>query len=60
MLEAQKSGGFKIKAQTDYLGHTKAVLININCHIVLAAPQSLWRIIFFTDSDRVIFYAEHQ
>ena len=39
MLKHRSLEGFNIKPEKDYLQSRKAVLVNNDCHIVLAAPQ---------------------
>src|SRR5687767_7733694 len=39
MLKHRSFEGFKVKPQEDYLQSRKAVLVNNDCHIVLASPQ---------------------
>jgi homogentisate 1,2-dioxygenase len=39
MLKHRSLEGFKIKPEEDFLDSRKAVLVNNDCHIVLAAPQ---------------------
>ncbi|MEO6537346.1 MAG: homogentisate 1,2-dioxygenase, partial [Ferruginibacter sp.] len=39
MLKHRSLEGFKIKPEADYLNSRKAVLVNADCHIVLASPQ---------------------
>lgn len=39
MLKHRSFEGFHIKPEADYLKSRKAVLVNSDCHIVLAAPQ---------------------
>ena len=47
MLKHRSLEGFKIKPEKDYLKSRKAVLINNDCHIVLAAPQQSMTDYFF-------------
>ena len=60
MLKHRSLEGFKIKPEADYLDSRKAVLVNSDCHIVLAAPQKSMTDYFFknADSDEVIFIHE--
>ena len=39
MLKHRSFEGFKIKPEKDFLQSRKPVLVNNDCHIVLAAPQ---------------------
>src|SRR2546430_16292015 len=39
MLKHRSFEGFSIKAEKDYLNSRRAVLVNNDCHISLAAPQ---------------------
>ena len=43
MLKHRSLEGFKIKPVADYLESRKPILVNEDCHIVLAAPQKLFR-----------------
>lgn len=49
--------GFDIKPEKDYLKSRKAVLVNNDCHISLAAPQQSFKEAFFKNSsaDELIF-----
>jgi homogentisate 1,2-dioxygenase len=49
--------GFSVPAKNDYLDSRTAVLVNSDCHIVLAAPKSSLRDYFYknTDCDELIF-----
>jgi len=60
MLKHRSLEGFKIKPEADYLDSRKAVLVNADCHIVLAAPQKSMTEYFYknADSDEVIFIHE--
>ncbi len=60
MLKHRSLEGFNIKPEADYLDSRKAVLVNSDCHIVLAAPQKSLTEYFFknADSDEVIFIHE--
>ncbi len=60
MLKHRSLEGFNIKPEADYLDSRKAVLVNSDCHIVLAAPQKSMTEYFFknADSDEVIFIHE--
>ncbi|MDH7462640.1 homogentisate 1,2-dioxygenase [Chitinophagaceae bacterium 26-R-25] len=52
--------GFKVKPEKDFLDSRKAVLVNNDCHIVLAAPQQSMKDYFYknTDADEMIFVHE--
>ncbi|MBV4356734.1 homogentisate 1,2-dioxygenase [Pinibacter aurantiacus] len=52
--------GFKVKPEKDFLDSRKAVLVNNDCHIVLAAPQHSMKDYFYknTDADEMIFVHE--
>lgn len=60
MLKHRSFEGFNIKPQADYLDSRKAVLINNDCHVVLAAPQQSLTNYFYknADADEVIFVHE--
>ena len=60
MLKHRSFEGFKIKPGGEYLESRKAVLINNDCHIVLAAPTSGIQNYFYknADSDEMIFVHE--
>jgi homogentisate 1,2-dioxygenase len=57
MLKHRCFEGFNIKPEHDYLKSRKAVLVNNDCHIVLAAPQQSMTDYFYknTDGDEMIF-----
>ena len=57
MLKHRCLEGFSIKPQADYLDSRKAVLVNNDCHIVLAAPQKSLTEYFYknADADEMIF-----
>ncbi|MBS1612526.1 MAG: homogentisate 1,2-dioxygenase [Bacteroidetes bacterium] len=52
--------GFQIQPKDDYLESRKAVLVNNDCHIVLAAPRKSVKNYFYknSDADEVIFVHE--
>lgn len=52
--------GFKVEPENDYLDSRKPVLVNSDCHIILASPQSSMEDYFFknADADEVIFIHE--
>ena len=60
MLKHRSLEGFNIKPVADYLESRKAVLINNDCHIVLAAPQKSLTEYFYknADADEMIFIHE--
>lgn len=60
MLKHRSLEGFKIKPEEDYLQSRKAVLVNNDCHIVLAAPQHGMKDYFYknADADEMIFVHE--
>jgi len=60
MLKHRSFEGFKVKPEVDYLQSRKAVLVNGDCHIVLAAPQKSMTDYFYknADADEMIFVHE--
>jgi len=60
MLKHRSFEGFNVKPQADYLKSRVPVLVNSDCHIVLAAPQSGFSDYFFknADADEMIFVHE--
>lgn len=60
MLKHRSFEGFKINADKDFLQSRKAVLVNNDCHIVLAAPQDSMKDYFYknADADEIIFVHE--
>ena len=60
MLKHRSLDGFKLKPEYDYLESRKAILVNSDCHIVLAAPQAGTDNYFYknADADEVIFVHE--
>jgi homogentisate 1,2-dioxygenase len=60
MLKHRSFEGFKVKPEGDYLQSRKAVLVNSDCHIVLAAPQKSMTGYFYknADADEMIFVHE--
>ena len=60
MLKHRSFEGFKIKPAKDFLESRKAVLVNNDCHIVLAAPQESMQDYFYknADADEMIFVHE--
>ena len=59
-LKHQSFQGFEIKPEGDYLKSRKAVLINNDLHISLAAPQNSIKDYFYknADADEVVFIHE--
>src|SRR5260221_5831719 len=60
MLKHRSFEGFNIKTSTDFLGSRKPVLVNNDCHIVMAAPQTSMTSYFYknADADELIFIHE--
>lgn len=60
MLKHRSLEGFQIKPEKDFLQSRKAVLVNNDCHIVLAAPQESMQDYFYknADADEMIFVHE--
>lgn len=60
MLKHRSLEGFNIKPEKDYLQSRKPVLVNNDCHIVLAAPQQSMTGYFYknADADEMIFVHE--
>lgn len=60
MLKHRSLEGFNIKPESDYLESRKAVLVNNDCHIVLASPQKSMTEYFYknADADEMIFVHE--
>jgi homogentisate 1,2-dioxygenase len=60
MLKHRSFDGFHIKPEKDFLQSRKAVLVNQDCHIVLAAPEESMKNYFYknTDADEMIFVHE--
>jgi homogentisate 1,2-dioxygenase len=60
MLKHRSFQGFNIKPTEDFLESRKAVLINNDCHIVLAAPKESMTDYFYknADADEMIFVHE--
>jgi homogentisate 1,2-dioxygenase len=60
MLKHRSFDGFKINAEKDFLQSRKAVLVNNDCHIVLASPQDSMKDYFYknADADEIIFVHE--
>ena len=57
MLKHRSFEGFKVKPEADYLKSRKAVLVNSDCHIVLAAPEAGTKGDFYknADADEMLF-----
>lgn len=60
MLKHRSFEGFHIKPGADFLQSRKPVLVNNDCHIVLAAPQQSMKDYFYknADADEMIFIHE--
>ncbi|ATL48506.1 homogentisate 1,2-dioxygenase [Chitinophaga caeni] len=60
MLSHRSFEGFKIKPMDDFLESRKPVLVNNDCHIVLAAPKQSMKDYFYknADADEMIFIHE--
>jgi len=60
MLQHRSFEGFSIKPAADFLQSRIPVLVNNDCHIVLAAPRQSMRDYFYknTDADELIFIHE--
>ncbi len=60
MLQHRCFEGFHVKPAKDFLESRIPVLVNSDCHIVLAAPQQSMRSYFYknTDADEMIFVHE--
>ena len=60
MLKHRSFEGFNIKPEADFLKSRKAVLVNKDCHIVLASPQKSTTDYFYknADADEMIFIHE--
>jgi homogentisate 1,2-dioxygenase len=60
MLKHRSFEGFKIKPEKDFLQSRIPVLVNSDCHIVLAAPQESVKDYFYknADADELIFVHE--
>ena len=60
MLKHRSFEGFKLKPEKDYLQSRKAILVNNDCHVVLAAPQQSMTDYFYknADADEMIFVHE--
>lgn len=60
MLKHRSFQGFKVKPVKDYLTSRKPILVNNDCHIVLAAPQQSMQDYFYknADADEMIFVHE--
>jgi homogentisate 1,2-dioxygenase len=60
MLQHRSFEGFKVPPVTDYLQSRVPILVNGDCHIVLAAPQQSMKDYYYknTDADEMIFVHE--
>src|SRR5947208_1721964 len=60
MLKHRSFEGFNIKPEKDFLQSRKGILVNSDCHLVLAAPQESMTSYFYknTDADELLFVHE--
>ncbi len=60
MLKHRSFEGFNIKPEDDFLDSRKAVLVNNDCHVVIAAPRKSMQDYFYknADGDEMIFVHE--
>lgn len=60
MLQHRSFEGFNVKPEKDFLHSRQPVLVNADCHIVLAAPQQSMGSYFYknADADEMIFVHE--
>jgi homogentisate 1,2-dioxygenase len=60
MLKHRSFEGFRVRPEKDFLQSRKPVLVNSDCHIVLAAPQESMTDHFYknADADEMIFVHE--
>jgi len=60
MLKHRSFEGFNVKPEADFLNSRKAILVNADCHIVLASPQKSMVDYFYknADADEMIFVHE--
>jgi homogentisate 1,2-dioxygenase len=60
MLKHRSFEGFKIQRKSDFLASRKPVLVNSDCHIVLAAPEHGMSDYFYknADADEMVFVHE--
>src|SRR6476620_587820 len=60
MLKHRSFEGFNIKPENDFLQSRQAVLVNNDCHLLLAAPRESMTSYFYknTDADELIFVHE--
>lgn len=60
MLKHRSFNGFQVAPEADFLQSRKAVLVNADCHIVLAAPQNSMTDYFYknADADEMLFVHE--
>ena len=60
MLKHRSFEGFSVKPEKDYLQSRKPILVNNDCHIVLASPQSSMEDYYYknADADEMIFVHE--
>lgn len=60
ILQHRSFEGFKVKPEKDFLHSRQPILVNSDCHIVLAAPQQSMGSYFYknADADEMIFVHE--
>jgi homogentisate 1,2-dioxygenase len=60
MLKHRSFEGFRVQPTADFLASRKTILVNNDCHIVLAAPESRMNDYFYknADADEMIFVHE--
>ncbi len=60
MLKHRSFEGFNLKPEDDFLDSRKAILVNNDCHVVLAAPRKSMQAYFYknADADEMIFVHE--
>jgi homogentisate 1,2-dioxygenase len=60
MLKHRSFEGFNIKPETDFLQSRKPILVNNDCHVVLAAPQGSMDAYYYknADADEMLFIHE--
>jgi homogentisate 1,2-dioxygenase len=60
MLKHRSFEGFSIKPEKDFLQSRKPILVNNDCHVVLAAPQESMSTYFYknADADEMLFIHE--
>jgi len=60
MLKHRSFDGFKVQPQSDFLQSRKPILVNNDCHVVIAAPSQSMNDYFYknADADEMIFIHE--